>query len=266
MKLKQLYLTLILLVLIPCTYVNAQENITNSKFQEKLDELEVNILKYDNKIDKSYNELYKSFLDLKKQWSDEIIVLEAKKKDVDKTLACIIIISVLLGITSILKLFKEMKKRVDNKIEESLEKHIKLGKDELIKLVQGQQIETKLMNEKKILVVSEDLESMSSISPIMNVFTNKDYYSTKDIDKSIYSEYDLILFNCVSEQFIKECIEDTIINSSLVYVCYINNGIRISNEVMALTEKINCANSKIQLYQNMMNSLKYQENILQNLP
>lgn len=264
MKLNRLYFIIIFVaILISYIQVNAQDNNTNQKIEQRLDKLESVILGYNNVIDRKNNEIYNSFLDLKKEWSDEIIKLEAKKKDVDNTLTCIAIILGIVGISSIVIILKGiygMKKNIDKKFNEGLEKQIEVKKEELVKIVGSQQLETKIMNDKLILVIFDTETDKSNINQVIDRFNNVEYCSTEQVSELNFGKYNLVLFNDIAHNRIKECIEQNIKYNKLIYIYYGEE--RLNKEITSLSDNINFANTKLQLYQNMMNSLKYQDIIL----
>ncbi|MBZ9634067.1 NARF domain-containing protein [Clostridium sp. FP1] len=249
----------------PVVYgTNEIENKTIREIEEKIRKYDDIISNYDIKskelnieLDKNKNEIMEKFNILKSDWTNEKIELERKKESVDRTLICIGIVLTMLGFVS----FREAKIMIDKKVNETVDNYLNTNVDKLKKIIEVQDYEKKLIDNKKIIVLSKGNNDKNEIVEILKSF-KATKYETMDRRRN-YDKYDLICFNDakgnIEHSEIEQIIKDNKNNKKLAYF-YFNNSRKqfITQE----TEHLNFASSKSTLYTNLINMLKYQDNVL----
>ncbi|SFA71740.1 NARF domain-containing protein [Clostridium frigidicarnis] len=260
---KRIYKTLsfiVLFIIIFCPYAYAvnNENMSKEEIMNKYYELKEENQKLKDK-----------YSDLQEKWGAEKIDIDNKKSDLDDRVKVIEIYGgVFAGILTVLgvslwPIIKNKAKEVaenitDREINKKVHgeiKHIKLMIDDCKK-------EEFLMKNKTILAISKEDDDENKIKDLLKNFKKLE---TVMLDKrpNNLNGYDVILFNNIKGGFQKKEMQEIIQhnnNSKAVYF-YFNK----SNERLDIkNDNINYATNDATICGNLLDLLKYQEDILIN--
>ena len=225
-------------------------------------------------LKKDNQELIEEYNKLSHEWSDEKIEIEKKKESVDNNVikiitigsASLIVLTGLFGISviGIIKHINHMvKSTVESKVAEKTEEEFKCIKN----LIESRREDKNLMTKKKILLLYSDEKKRNCIDYILNKFNISKCNSIDD--EFDLNNYDIILFNneCCSKEKseeYKEKIESIIEeNNNKQNICYFyySTNVRLKE---GISSKLNYANSQMTLYLNLLNLLKFHEDVLLN--
>ncbi|MCU0289766.1 MAG: hypothetical protein MUF15_25650 [Acidobacteria bacterium] len=160
--------------------------------------------------------------------------------------------------------FWRIKKYINKKTQELAEKIINdvlpKKEKEFLALVEKQSEEFKLKEEKSILVISK---TENNIAFMKKFFKERGFvkvnYSSIDKAREL-NHFDLILFNNETEKKVKEPDHssefDIVKKTKENVICFYFGPNRF--ELDEYKNKLNFANSRVQLYGNLINSLRYQ--------
>ncbi|NFO88483.1 hypothetical protein FDC58_07065 [Clostridium botulinum] len=275
---KKIYkiLTLVILIFIassPVVYAVNNETMPKDEMMTKYYELKDE----NQKLNDKYN-------DLKQKWADEKIDIENKKSNMDDSLnkikiigsALFIVFSVLapMGITIYVK--KHIKDKIEelaktkinimiekemvNKIDDKISKQVEKEKGLVEKMILDCKKEEILMETKRILAISKNKDDEEEIKKLLKKFKELD---TVILDKQCNVDtYDVILFNNITGE-IKDDEMESIIkdnnNNNAVYFYFTKIGWQFKTKE---TENINFASSNTTICGNLLDLMKYQEDIL----
>lgn len=249
---KKIYKSLILKIMILTSFLfivsflgkNYKEVYASTISSEEIMQKEVENLKEKNKnLEEKYSELSKTF---------------------DKIIGIVTGVSAVFGV-SVFYLVKQ-----SNKIAQ---KHIakKIGEetDRIKSMIKACKKEEKLKNEKNILVISENDQEEQEIQKLLKPF--KKITTIKIIDNSKeLNKYDVILFNDINGNIQNEDMKKIInknSNDKAVYFYFNKRDIKDPNKKPKIfiyegNENINYAKSNTTFYGNLIDLMKYQEEIL----
>ncbi len=282
---KKIYkiLTLVILIFIvssPVVYAVNDETMSEYEIMTKYYELKDE----NQKLKDKYN-------DLEQKWANEKIDIGNKKSNMDDRVtkieiigsALFIVFSVLapMGITIYVK--KHIKDKIEelaktkidimiekemvNKIDEKISKQVEKEKGLVEKMILDRKTEKILMETKKILAISKNNDDEEEIKKLLKQFKE---LKTVMLGKQYNVDaYDVILFNDINGKIkdaeMKEIIDDNI-NKSAVYFYF--NKRNINNPKInkmfryEKNENINFAKSNSTICGNLLDLMKYQEDIL----
>lgn len=224
-------------------------------------------------LKKDNQELIEKYDKLNGEWSSKkhSIDYEVDKTNnrLDKIYICAGVIVLLLSVLLRMSL-REIRKCINDKVKSVVENEVndkvpnevkdKVGieVDRLKKIVDDCKKEEKLMKEKNILVISKEYEDKKDVEDVMVRFIGAKYEEVVNIND--LEKYDAIIFNNrnnkISHEEIIEIIDKSCMDDKKVYLYF---GGRLEQKS---TQNINYASSKITLYNNLMNLLKFQDDIL----
>lgn len=223
------------------------------------------IIKNQNNMMEKYLELENKYSELKEKWADEKIELEDEKRNVD--LKLIRILTIASGLIVVGGIFENIaiKKYIKDKVAEIADKNIK---SEVKKVVENYEKEIKIKKNKSICVIYND-DDNSIIKETLNKFDNISYLSANNISMTSikFKKIDAIIFNDINDKLDIISIENIIKsnnNDKLVYLGFKKGYFHFQEEFKNKVKKMNYANSEITLYTNLMNALKYQDEVLLN--
>lgn len=223
------------------------------------------IIKNQNNMMEKYLELENKYSELKEKWADEKIELEDEKRNVD--LKLIRILTIASGLIVVGGIFGNIaiKKYIKDKVAEIADKNIK---SEVKKVVENYEKEIKIKKNKSICVIYND-DDNSIIKETLNKFDNISYLSVNNIGMTSikFKKIDAIIFNDINDKLDIISIENIIKsnnNDKLVYLGFKKGYFHFQEEFKNKVKKMNYANSEITLYTNLMNALKYQDEVLLN--
>lgn len=253
-------------ILIPSVNVNAQPNEkTLSELEEKIKKYDEIISKYDNKseqlkneLDKNKNEVVDKFNDLKMQWSNEKVEINNKKNDMNRNLALLLSGITLAGIGSI----AAGKKFIDDIVEKEVTKYLKTNAYKLTNLIKIQDNEELLMQNKKILVLSDDIKDKKEVETLLMSFKHTTYKKIDDKNKD-FKNFDVIFLNNIrgkekQDIELKNKMIKLIEGNKDKYFFYFNiTGSQLRD--YGDDVNLNYASSKVNLVSGLVNLLKYQD-------
>lgn len=157
------------------------------------------------------------------------------------------IVGIVIGYFSV---YFKAKKYANEKIIDSVEKIITEKKEKIIKLIKSIDEEYKLKTESKIIVISSDKgnEDFLKLFFSKNEFTKVDFLKTQDV--SNHENYDMIFFNNEEGDLGQSEIDKYTQAGNQVFLTF-------SKSRIDACENMNCSNSRITLYSNVINTLRY---------
>lgn len=183
---------------------------------------------------------------------------EEKMKDVEDTKKIITLIlsigipSTIIGLGVVyLSAIKKSKKLIIDKIERIVEHK----REELIKLIQTQEFDSKLKRIKKIVVLSPSDEANEQIKQFFSKVKFTEVRFRVINQYSPIDDFDLIVFNDYDGAFSQDVINEYLVNipdDDVSFVAYTTKNL-IRNH------RINFSNSPFTLYHSILSTLKYSE-------
>ncbi|WP_252249351.1 NARF domain-containing protein [Clostridium sp. VAP23] len=271
---KKIYkiLTLVILIFIvssPVVYAVNDEAMSKYEIMAKYYELKDE----NQKLKDKYN-------DLDQKSSDKIIDIKNKALNIENSLTKIKIIgigfSVLapMGITIYVK--KHIKDKIEelaktkidimiekemvNKIDKKISKQVEKEKGLVEKMILDRKTEKILMETKKILAISKNNDDEEEIKKLLKKFIGLEPVMLGE--QCNVEMYDVILFNHINAEIEKKEMETIINNNSnknAVYFYFNKTGGQFKTKE---TENINFASSNATICGNLLDLMKYQEDIL----
>lgn len=239
------------------------------------------IIENQNNIMEKYLNLESKYNALKGEWADEKIQLEDKKRKVD--LNMVEIITIISGIILLGGVVGPIgiKKYIRHRVSETVDKRVR---SEVKKIVENYEKEVQIKKNKRLCIIAFQKDDNKMIAPILERFRNKEYVYVNNDDKDHINKLpsdskksrkiDAVIFNNINNNFdnldearvkdIKGSVEK--IKSKNDYLVYLGlkKGRFDLGQYGVGVENVNYANSEITLYANLMNALKYQDDVLLN--
>lgn len=192
---------------------------------------------------------------LKNEVDQRIEDKTAELNDANKTLKYILFLGVPATLLSIIGAYylaiNTAKKFVIKKIEDIVEHK----REEIIRLIETQEFDTRLKKTKKLLVLSPDEESQNKIKPFFVKVKFQHVIYRVVTTHAELPEHDLIIFNDFSSPFEQNIIDIYLNNAEedeVSFVAFTQRQLRRDN-------RMNFSNSKFTLYHSILSTLKYAE-------
>lgn len=184
--------------------------------------------------------------------------VDKKVEDIDeakKILKWLLLIGIPATILGLLAVYFGAVKKARKIIVERIETIVEHKREDLIKLIETQEYDTKLKNNKKLLVLSSSDEANEKFKPMFQKLKFKDVNFRSVSTYIEYNSYDLIIFNDSDSSFDQTLIDEYVQNSvdeNVSFVVYTNRN-------LTRHPRINFCNSSFTLYHNILSTLKYTE-------
>ncbi len=180
-------------------------------------------------------------------------------KNVRNLLALILGLGLPATLYTVYMMFWGVNKKMKNLINEKIETIVEHKREEIIKLINNQEFEKNLKNNKKLLVISENEDAQDEIKRMMSNFKFKNLAFR--INKSFQNipEHDLIIFNNCDDSLTQQDINefmDSITDEDTYFVAY-------TSKQLERNPRLNFANSKFTLYHNILTTLSFVETLKQ---
>lgn len=226
-----------------------QTNTNSSDFEKRLSNLE-NYKENINTVSKIEVQAAKE--ELKKEFDSDY-------KNVRNLLALILGLGLPTTLYAVYMMYWGFSKKMKNIINEKIETIVEHKREEIIKLINNQEFEKNLKNNKKLLVISENEDAQDEIKRMMSNFKFKNL--TFRINKSFQNmpEHDLIIFNNCDDSLTQQDINefmDSIDDEDTYFVAY-------TSKQLERNPRLNFANSKFTLYHNILTTLSFVETLKQ---
>jgi len=181
--------------------------------------------------------------------------IDEKYKDVKNLFTMILILGIPSTLYGVYLMFWGIKKKVNQAIAVKIETIVEQKREDIIKLIQSQEFERRLKDNKKIIVISENDEAQKEIKNTIETFNFKNVvYRVKKSYKSL-PDYDLIIINNCDGEFVQEDVNEIINSTQDEDACFV----AYTTKQLERNPKLNFANSKFTLYHNIISSLSYSE-------
>lgn len=152
---------------------------------------------------------------------------------------------------------------VNNKVPKVIAEKVEIETERIRRMVDDCKKEEKLMKEKNILIISEDSEKQKEIKKILKKFNKITDFRLGD---ELYdlNKYDVILFNNIDGASKKEELNEIIKNNDNINAVYFyfNKERKIFDSEKP--DNTNFANANSTLVGNLLDLMKYQDDILNN--
>jgi hypothetical protein len=153
--------------------------------------------------------------------------------------------------------FYGIKKKANEQINKRIEDIVEQKREDIIELIQSQEFERKLKQTKSLLVISDNESGQKEMKKIMTKFKFKNVIYR--INKSYKSlpEHDLVIINNIDGEFkqkeVNKLLEE-INDEDVFFVIY-------TTERLESNPRLNFANSKFTLYNNIFTTLSFTETL-----
>lgn len=241
-------------------------------------------------LGKNYKEVYASTISSEEIMQKELQDLKKNNKELEekylelynitKIVKTVIVIFLGGSGISIYKIKKKIDKEVEKRVSEEVDKEVskkvpvevseKIGEEtnRIELMINASKKEEQLKNEKNILVISQNDEEEKEIQRLLKPFKKITTIKTIDDIKEL-NQYDVIFFNDINGNIKDEDMKKIInrnSNDKAVYFYFNKRNIRDPkiNKMFRYegNENINFAKSNTTLYGNLIDLMKYQEEIL----
>lgn len=248
----RIYILLFMLLLQSTQVISQNQTSTNTNLadiEKRLNNLE----DYKENIDNvSKIEVQAAKEELKKEF-------ESDYENVRNLLAVILGLGLPATLYTVYMMFWGFNKKMKNLINEKIETIVEHKREEIIKLINNQEFEKNLKNNKKLLVISENEDAQDEIKRMMSNFKFKNL--TFRINKSFNNmpEHDLVVFNNCDDSLTQQDINDfmnSITDEDTYFVAY-------TSRQLERNPRLNFANSKFTLYHNILTTLSFVETLKQ---
>jgi len=249
--LKNTILIYFIFIFIPIHLYSQTEEQSLDELSDRIEKVEGFQDVINGKFENKSKELDLQFKDLSASLEDEYRIL--------KNLRNVGIPLTILGlIAAILGLIKTTKRIAQTKIEEQYEQLFNEDKNRLIEIIDNQNEEHDIKNNRKILVLSTPKEDKTFLKKFFREFKfQKVDFKSVENDENI-GKYDLIFINDENGDFQFEFIDSFFENSPKDTVLFYFNTTKKFYNNAKVSDRLNFANSKTQIYGNLINLLKYQ--------
>jgi len=223
------------------------------------DSLRINDL--ENKV--KYLEEYKSNIETvyKIELDDAIKTFEEDFESKYKDLITLFSIVLILGISSSLfgayLWFFGIKKKANQLINNKIEDIVEQKREDIIELIKSQEFERKLKQTKKILVLSDNQDGQNDIKKIIDKFKFKNVVYRINKSYENLPEHDLVIINNIDGEFTQNEVNrllEEINDEDIFFVIY-------TNKRLDHNPRLNFANSKFTLYNNIFTTLSFTETL-----
>lgn len=222
---------------------------------KKNDPLEQRVIKledYQNNLDKLY-EINAASLkkDIEAATKEQVKDIE----DTKRTLSWLLYFGLPLTIVSLLGVYFSAIRKARKIILEKIEDIVEHKREEIIKVIESQEFDSKLKRTKSIVVLST---SETANDEIKKVLSKLKFSKLKFRIVSEYVEvddYDLIIFNDYDGSFSQAVIDDYLTNLSDEDLCFV----AYTTKSLTRNSRINFSNSQFTLYHSILSTLKYSE-------
>ncbi len=153
--------------------------------------------------------------------------------------------------------FFGIKKKANQQIKNKIEDIVEQKREDIIKLIRSQEFKRKLKQSKKLLVISDNDDGQKEIKKVMSKFNFKNVVYR--INKSFKNlpEHDLVIINNIDGEFKQKNVNkllDEIDDEDIFFVIY-------TIERLEANPRLNFANSKFTLYNNIFMTLSFTESL-----
>jgi len=164
------------------------------------------------------------------------------------------------GIGSLISFWGLVKKHIEKKVKEKAEKLInevyKEKEREILEMAKKQNEEFQLKEKKSILIISKNKDEEPFMEKFFNdmEFSTPEHQSLREVNN--LKKFDLILFNNEKQEIDHSDILNIITKTKFDTLCFYFGSDRFDGK--EFKDRVNFANSRVQLYGNLINSLRYQ--------
>ncbi|WP_111308027.1 NARF domain-containing protein [Confluentibacter sediminis] len=244
MKIKNNLLTVIFFLSIG---LNAQ-----NKDSIKISDLE-NRVKYLEEYKGNVESVYKIELDnaIKAYQKD----FDSQYGDLKSLLKIILFLGLSGGLFGAYLWFYGIKKKANEQINKRIEDIVEQKREDIIKLIQSQEFERKLKQTKSLLVISDNEFGQKEMKKIMTKFKFKNVIYRINKSYKNLPEHDLVIINNIDGEFKQKEVNKLlkeIDDEDVFFVIY-------TTERLENNPRLNFANSKFTLYNNIFTTLSFTE-------
>lgn len=185
-------------------------------------------------------------------------LIRDKMKDVDeqkRILSMLVFVGVPGTIIGFLLVYLGAIKKAKKFIIDKIEKIVEHKREELIKLIETQEFDSKLRKIKRIMILSTSEEAQGKIKQIFDKFKFQKVNYRIVTEYKDYPDNDLIVFNDYDESFEPDVITEFITkakNEEIGFVAYTSRKLQGN-------PRLNFSNAPFTLYHNVLSTLKYSE-------
>jgi len=184
--------------------------------------------------------------------------IDAKTKEVteaNKTLSLFLLIGIPATLGGLVIVYFGATMKAKKMMIEKIEKIVEHKREEIIRLIETQEFDTKLRRTKKLMVLSPTEEAQESIKPFFSKvkFENVNFRIVSAYQD--FSEYDLIVFNDHNSPFDEDIIQEYLNNAKnedTTFVAYTSRQLKRDH-------RMNFSNNRFTLYHSILSTLKYAE-------
>lgn len=221
----------------------------------KLDTLETRIATLENYKD-NLDQLYTINAEKLKKDIDDTV--DKKVEDIDEAkriLKWLLLIGIPATILGLLAVYFGAVKKARKIIVDRIETIVEHKREDLIKLIETQEFDTKLKNTKKLLVLSANDAANDKVKETFSKLKFKTVNFRVVTQYTAYTDYDLIIFNDFDGLFSQAVIDDYIANTPDEDVSFV----AFTTKNLTRNPRINFSNSPFTLYHSILSTLKYTE-------
>jgi hypothetical protein len=184
--------------------------------------------------------------------------VDKKVEDIDEAkriLKWLLLIGVPATILGLLTVYFGAVKKARKIIVERIETIVEHKREDLIKLIETQEFDTKLKNTKKLLVLSANDAANEKVKETFSKLRFKTVNFRVVTQYTAFADYDLIIFNDFDGLFSQAVIDDYIANIPDEDVSFV----AFTTKNLTRNPRINFSNSPFTLYHSILSTLKYTE-------
>ena len=152
---------------------------------------------------------------------------------------------IVVFVTSIIFCRKQINKKIEDIVEQK--------RDSIIRLIETEASDQKLLNNKQLLVISGSEETEDKMKKLLTKLKFKKVKYRRIDDLAALPEYDLMIFNTPDGGVPQETIDELMNRSEDEDDCYV----AYTNAQLRRDPKLNFSNSSFTLYHNILSTLKY---------
>lgn len=184
--------------------------------------------------------------------------VDKKVEDIDeakKILKWLLLIGIPATILGLIGVYFSAVRKARKIIVERIENIVEHKREDLIKLIETQEFDTKLKNTKKLLVLSANDAANDKVKKTFSRLKFKTVNFRVVTQYTVFSDYDLIIFNDFDGLFSQAVIDDYITNTPDEDVSFV----AFTTKNLTRNPRINFSNSPFTLYHSILSTLKYTE-------
>lgn len=236
-------------------FLSTLMSFTSFSQKTKLDTLETRIVTLENYKD-NLEQLYTIKAENLKKYIDDTV--DNKVEEIDesmKILKWLLFIGFPATILGLIGVYYSGVKKARKMIVDRIETIVEHKREDLIKLIETQEFDTKLKNTKKLLVLSSNETASENVKRIFSKLKFKTVHFRVVTQYVTYTDYDLVIFNDSDGLFNQAVIDDYIANTPDEDISF------VAFTIKSLTRhpRINFSNSPFTLYHSILSTLKYTE-------